>query len=98
MGKDFENPFGVVAPKSGRVRNMSELIDSMVIPGVQGGPLMNVIAAKAVAFKEALSPDFKAYQQQVVTNARIVNTFMVSFWRVVSSELLVSRSSWSDSV
>ena len=59
MGKDFENPFGIKAPKSGRTKMMSELIDSMVIPGVQGGPLMHVIAAKAVAFKEALEGDFK---------------------------------------
>ncbi|HCN38135.1 MAG TPA: serine hydroxymethyltransferase, partial [Bacteroidetes bacterium] len=51
MGNDFDNPFGIVAPKSGRTKKMSELIDSMVMPGVQGGPLMHVIAAKAVAFK-----------------------------------------------
>ena len=51
---------------------MSALLDSAVFPGIQGGPLMHVIAAKAVAFKEALTPEFKAYQQQVVTNARIV--------------------------
>src|ERR1051325_11403658 len=44
MGKDYENPFGIKAPKSGRVKNMSELIDSMIIPGIQGGPLMHVIA------------------------------------------------------
>ena len=57
MGKDFENPFGLVAPKSGRTKMMSELIDSMVMPGIQGGPLMHVIAAKAVAFKEDLAAD-----------------------------------------
>lgn len=70
MGKDFENPFGLTAPKSGRTKMMSELIDSMVIPGIQGGPLMHVIAAKAVAFKEALQGDFKKYAEQVIKNAR----------------------------
>jgi glycine hydroxymethyltransferase len=70
MGKDFENPFGIVAPKSGRTKMMSELVDSMVIPGIQGGPLMHVIAAKAVAFKEALEPDFETYARQVIKNAK----------------------------
>jgi len=70
MGKDFENPFGLVAPKSGRTKMMSELIDSMVIPGIQGGPLMHVIAAKAVAFREALQPDFTEYGRQVIRNAQ----------------------------
>ena len=72
MGKDRENPFGVVAPKSGRVKNMSELIDSMVMPGIQGGPLMHIIAAKAVAFGEALQPSFKDYTSQIVQNAQIL--------------------------
>jgi glycine hydroxymethyltransferase len=70
MGKDFENPFGVVAPKSGRRKMMSELIDSMVIPGIQGGPLMHIIAAKAVAFFEALQPKFVEYSKQVIANAK----------------------------
>jgi glycine hydroxymethyltransferase len=70
MGKDFENPFGQVAPKSGRVKMMSELIDSMVIPGIQGGPLMHVIAGKAVAFQEALQPEFESYARQVILNAQ----------------------------
>jgi len=69
MGKDHENPWGKVAPKSGRVKNISELIDSMVMPGIQGGPLMHVISAKAVAFGEALKPDFKKYTQNIVANA-----------------------------
>ncbi len=69
MGKDFDNPFGIVAPKSGRTKRMSELLDSMVIPGIQGGPLMHVIAGKAVAFKEALAPSFQDYAKQVVVNA-----------------------------
>ncbi len=70
MGKDFENPFGVVAPKSGRRKMMSELIDSMVIPGIQGGPLMHVIAAKAVGFRENLQPDFAGYAAQIIRNAQ----------------------------
>lgn len=69
MGKDRENDLGIVAPKSGRTKMFSELINGSIFPGVQGGPLMHVIAAKAVAFKEALSDDFKTYQQQVVKNA-----------------------------
>ena len=70
LGKDYENPFGVVAPKSGRVKMMSELIDGAVMPGIQGGPLMHVIAAKAVAFKEALDPSFKKYIKNVLDNAQ----------------------------
>jgi glycine hydroxymethyltransferase len=70
MGKDFDNPFGLVAPKSGRTKRMSELLDSMVIPGIQGGPLMHVIAGKAVAFREALQPSFETYAKQVILNAR----------------------------
>ncbi len=70
MGEDFENPFGIVAPKSGRTKRMSELLDSTVMPGIQGGPLMHVIAAKAVAFGEALEPAFRDYAQQVISNAK----------------------------
>ncbi|MEX0603009.1 MAG: serine hydroxymethyltransferase, partial [Bacteroidota bacterium] len=70
MGKDAENPFGAVAPKSGRKKMMSELLDSMVIPGIQGGPLMHVIAAKAVAFQENLQPSFRSYSEQVIRNAQ----------------------------
>ena len=70
LGSDYENPFGKVAPKSGRVKMMSELIDSAVMPGMQGGPLMHIIAAKAVAFKEALEPSFKAYIKSVLDNAQ----------------------------
>ena len=70
MGKDFENPFGAVAPKSGRTKMMSELLDSMVIPGIQGGPLMHVIAAKAVGFSENLQPDFRKYSGQIIKNAQ----------------------------
>jgi glycine hydroxymethyltransferase len=70
IGKDYENPLGQVAPKSGRKKMMSELIDSMVMPGIQGGPLMHVIAAKAVAFGENLRPEFRTYSQQVIRNAQ----------------------------
>lgn len=70
MGKDFENPFGAVALKSGRKKMMSELLDSMVIPGIQGGPLMHVIAAKAVGFHENLQPEFAHYSAQVIINAK----------------------------
>lgn len=68
MGKDFDNPFGKTNNK-GVIRKMSSLLDSAVFPGVQGGPLEHVIAAKAVAFGEALQPEFKTYQQQVKKNA-----------------------------
>jgi glycine hydroxymethyltransferase len=78
MGKDFDNPFGIVAPKSGRTKRMSELIDSMVIPGIQGGPLMHVIAGKAVAFKEALKPEFETYGKQVIKNAQALAKKLVS--------------------
>ncbi|MDE5921156.1 MAG: serine hydroxymethyltransferase [Paramuribaculum sp.] len=69
LGKDFPNPWGKTTPK-GQVRMMSSLLDSAVFPGTQGGPLEHVIAAKAVAFGEALKPEFKAYQTQVLANAR----------------------------
>jgi glycine hydroxymethyltransferase len=79
IGKDFQNPFGKVAPKSGRVKMMSELIDSMVIPGVQGGPLMHVIASKAVAFKEALSDSFTVYAKQIIKNAKALSDELMSY-------------------
>ena len=74
IGDDYENPFGKTARKSGRTKQMSELLDSAVFPGTQGGPLMHVIAAKAVAFKEALQPDFAEYAQQIVDNAKAMGT------------------------
>jgi glycine hydroxymethyltransferase len=77
MGKDYENPFGQVAPKSGRKKMMSELIDSMVIPGIQGGPLMHVIAAKAVGFYENLQPSFVDYSKQVIRNAQALAAALV---------------------
>ncbi len=71
IGKDFENPFGKKTAK-GQIRMMSSLIDSAVFPGVQGGPLEHVIAAKAVAFGEALQPEFTEYQKQVKKNAAVM--------------------------
>lgn len=71
MGKDFENPWGLTTPK-GVVKTMSQLINSAVFPGIQGGPLEHVIAAKAVAFHEALQPSFKTYAQQVKKNAAVL--------------------------
>lgn len=68
MGCDFENPWGKKSPK-GEIRMMSQLLNSAVFPGIQGGPLEHVIAAKAVAFYEALQPEFKAYAKQVKKNA-----------------------------
>jgi len=76
MGRDFENPFGLTNPK-GQLRMMSSLLDSAVFPGTQGGPLMHVIAAKAVAFGEALSPAFARYQEQVRQNARALAAALV---------------------
>ncbi len=77
IGKDTENKMGVVAPKSGRVKMMSELIDSTVMPGIQGGPLMHIIAAKAVAFGEALKPEFKEYAKQIIRNAQTLSHTLV---------------------
>lgn len=68
MGSDFENPWGKKSPK-GEIRMMSQLLNSAVFPGIQGGPLEHVIAAKAVAFYEALQPEFKVYAKQVKKNA-----------------------------
>jgi len=70
MGKDSENKWDIVAPKSGRVKMVSEILDSSVMPGIQGGPLMHIIAAKAIAFGEALDPKFKIYAQHIVNNAK----------------------------
>jgi glycine hydroxymethyltransferase len=73
IGKDTENKMGIVAPKSGRVKMMSEIVDSNVMPGIQGGPLMHIIAAKAIAFGEALQPSFKEYAQQIIKNAQTLS-------------------------
>lgn len=76
IGKDFDNPFGKVT-KKGEIRKMSSLIDSAVFPGVQGGPLEHIIAAKAVAFGEALQPEYKEYQKQVVKNAKAMAAALI---------------------
>ena len=84
IGKDFENPFGITTRK-GEVRMMSSLIDSAVFPGIQGGPLEHIIAAKAVSFGEALQPEFKEYQEQVRKNARtMAEEFIRLGYKVVS--------------
>lgn len=76
MGQDFENPFGLKTPK-GELRMMSSLLDSGVFPGMQGGPLEHVIAAKAVAFGEALTPSFKTYGEQVIKNAAALSSALL---------------------
>ena len=84
MGKDFENPYGKTTPK-GKIRMMSSLLDSGVFPGTQGGPLEHVIAAKAVAFGEALTNEFKEYQKQVLKNANVMaKAFVEKGYKVIS--------------
>lgn len=84
MGKDFENPFGIKW-KNGNLRKMSGLLDSAVFPGSQGGPLEHVIAAKAIAFGEALSDNFKAYGKQVIENAQaMADAFVKRGYKVIS--------------
>ena len=78
LGKDFDNPWGKKAIKSGRIKQVSELLDSSIMPGIQGGPLMHVIAAKAIAFKEALTDEFKIYSKQVINNAKTLARHMMS--------------------
>ncbi len=86
LGEDGENTLGVTARKSGRTKNWSEILDSGVFPGTQGGPLMHVIASKAVSFKEALQDDFKSYQQKVQENAKAMgNSFMEMGYDLVSN-------------
>jgi glycine hydroxymethyltransferase len=84
MGKNFENPWGIKT-KKGTVRKMSGLLNSAVFPGTQGGPLEHVIAAKAVSFEEALSPEFKEYQKQVQKNAKtMAEQFAEKGYKVIS--------------
>ena len=84
MGKDFENPWGLTTPK-GAVKMMSQILNSAVFPGIQGGPLEHVIAAKAVAFGEALDPSFKEYQTQVIKNAAaLAKALMSRGYKIVS--------------
>ncbi|WP_338760265.1 serine hydroxymethyltransferase [Bernardetia sp. ABR2-2B] len=84
MGKDFENPFGIKTPK-GETRMMSSLLDSGVFPGTQGGPLEHVIAGKAIAFGEALKPEFKTYIKQVAKNAQaMAKAFVARDYKIIS--------------
>ena len=84
MGKDFPNPWGKTTPK-GEIKMMSALLDSAVFPGTQGGPLEHVIAAKAVAFGEALTPEFKTYQEQVKKNAAVLaQAFIDKGYKIIS--------------
>ena len=84
MGKDFDNPWGLTTPK-GEIKKMSQILNSSVFPGIQGGPLEHVIAAKAVAFYEAMQPEFVEYQKQVIANAQAMcNAFLKRGYNVVS--------------
>ena len=84
MGKDFDNPWGLTTPK-GAVKKMSQILNSSVFPGVQGGPLEHCITAKAVSFYEALQPEFKEYQKQVVANAAaMAEAFSSRGYKIVS--------------
>ncbi len=84
MGKDFENPWGLKTPK-GEVKMMSAILNGAVFPGTQGGPLEHVIAAKAVAFLEALSDEFKTYGKQVIANAQtMANAFVAKDYKIIS--------------
>lgn len=85
IGKDFENPWGLTTPK-GEVKMMSQLLDSAVFPGVQGGPLEHVIAAKAVAFGEALSDEYLTYIKQVKANAQaMAKAFIDKGYKIISN-------------
>lgn len=84
IGKDFDNPWGELTPK-GVIKKMSSIVNSAVFPGIQGGPLEHVIAAKAVAFGEALTPEFKKYQEQVRANAQtMAKRFLEKGYNIVS--------------
>lgn len=84
MGKDFENPWGLKTPK-GNIKMMSGILNSGVFPGSQGGPLEHVIAAKAIAFGEALKPEFKTYGEQVIKNAKLMaNEFIKKGYKIIS--------------
>jgi glycine hydroxymethyltransferase len=84
MGRDFDNPWGLTTPQ-GEIRKMSAIIDGAVFPGTQGGPLEHVIAGKAVAFNEALTPEFVSYQRQVKANAKaMAEAFVKRGYHLVS--------------
>ncbi len=102
MGEDFENPWGLTTPK-GKIKMMTQVLDSALFPGTQGGPLEHVIASKAVAFGEALTDDFKEYMIQVRKNARVMaDAFISSGYKVISggtdnhSMLIDLRSKYPD--
>jgi glycine hydroxymethyltransferase len=78
LGEDFENPFGQKAAKSGRTLMMSELLDKNVVPGIQGGPLMHAVAAKAVGFGENLQPAFAEYAAQIIQNAQALSDSLIA--------------------
>ncbi len=88
MGKDFENPMGITvkSKKYGeRIKMVSELLDAMVMPGIQGGPLMHIIAGKAVAFAEALKPEYKLYTEQICKNAKVMaDSFVQKGYDIIS--------------
>ncbi|MFA6979078.1 MAG: serine hydroxymethyltransferase [Ignavibacteriaceae bacterium] len=79
MGKDFENPMGIKTPKGDRTKMMSEILDSTVMPGIQGGPLMHIIMAKAVAFGEALQDSFKLYAEQIIKNSKTLASKLMEY-------------------
>ncbi len=84
LGKDFDNPWGITTPK-GIIKKMSQVLDSSVFPGIQGGPLEHIIAAKAVAFYEAMQPEYVEYQKQVIANAKAMcDAFLAKGYNVVS--------------
>ncbi len=78
MGRDKENTWGKIALKSGRVKMISELLDSSVMPGMQGGPLMHIISAKAIAFGEAMKDEFKVYANKIVENAKLMSQELIN--------------------
>ena len=85
VGKDIDNKWNKCAPKSGRIKKISELIDSSVMPGVQGGPLMHVIAGKAIAFKEALNSEYKSYCKHIIENASVLaNSLIQMNYKLIS--------------
>jgi len=84
MGKDFQNPFGIKTPK-GKTKMMSTILNAGVFPGSQGGPLEHVIAAKAVAFNEALQPEFKNYCKKVIANSKLMaEEFIKRNYKIIS--------------
>jgi len=102
VGEDFPNPWGIKTPK-GELKTITQMLDSAVFPGIQGGPLEHVIAAKAVSFNEALSDSYEAYVRQVATNARtMAKAFMDKGYKVISggtdnhSMLIDLRSKFPD--